>query len=297
MEDEKLFEALDKFPETIKKVDELADAVEKNNKTTTDNVAAISRAVSGQNDRLTKVETQLSALSNSITAAKNQMQKEVTVKYPPIPDVKIKHSDFTVYAEHTDAEMEKVADKVAEKVFNKKTTSNKGAKIILALCFATLFVWAIKLNNDYRDWMDRAISIGIIAGDMHPGDRGISVKEEFNKGIKERKAKKAEIKVLEEKYNKNWQNNARVFKNAISGVIEKDVVVLDFSYADVDSTSYNALVIFRLEDSEVETRAHICRDGNIYLTQDKDINTVQEADKYFRRKSWHRVGNRFDNDK
>ena len=297
MEDEKLFEALDKFPETIKKVDELADAVEKNNKTTTDNVAAISRAVSGQNDRLTKVETQLSALSNSITAAKNQMQKEVTVKYPPIPDVKIKHSDFTVYAEHTDAEMEKVADKVAEKVFNKKTTSNKGAKIILALCFATLFVWAIKLNNDYRDWMDRAISIGIIAGDMHPGDRGISVKEEFEKGFKERKAKKAEIKVLEEKYNKNWQNNARVFKNAISGVIEKDVVVLDFSYADVDSTSYNALVIFRLEDSEVETRAHICRDGNIYLTQDKDINTVQEADKYFRRKSWHRVGNRFDNDK
>lgn len=297
MEDEKLFEALDKFPETIKKVDELADAVEKNNKTTTDNVAAISRAVSGQNERLTKVETQLTVLSNSITAAKNQMQKEVTVKYPPIPDVKIKHSDFTVYAEHTDAEMEKVADKVAEKVFNKKTTSNKGAKIILALCFATLFVWAIKLNNDYRDWMDRAISIGIIAGDMHPGDRAISVKEEFNKGIKERKAKKAEIKVLEEKYNKNWQNNARVFKNAISGVIEKDVVVLDFSYADVDSTSYNALVIFRLEDSEVETRAHICRDGNIYLTQDKDINTVQEADKYFRRKSWHRIGNRFDNDK
>lgn len=298
MDDEKLFEALDKFPETIKKVDELADAVAKNNKTTTDNVAAISRAVSGQNDRLTKVETQLTALSNSITAAKNQMQKEVTVKYPPIPDVKIKHSDFTVYAEHTDAEMEKVADKVAEKVLNKKSSSNKkGPKILLALCFAIVCVWAIKLNNDYRSWMNRAISIGIVAGDMHPGDRAISVKEEFEKGFKERKAKKAEIKVLEEKYNKNWQNNARVFKNAISGVIEKDVVVLDFSYADVDSTSYNALVIFRLEDSEVETRAHICRDGNIYLTQDKDINTVQEADKYFRRKSWHRIGNRFDNDK
>ena len=298
MEDEKLFEALDKFPETIKKVDELADAVSKNNKATTDNVAAISRAVSGQNDRLTKVETQLTALSNSITAVKNQMQKEVTVKYPPIPDVKIKHSDFTVYAEHTDAEMEKVADKVAEKVLNKKSSSNKkGPKFLLALCFAIVCVWAIKLNNDYRSWMNRAISIGIVAGDIHPGDRAISVKEEFEKGFKERKAKKAEIKVLEEKYNKNWQNNARVFKNAISGVIEKDVVVLDFSYADVDSTSYNALVIFRLEDSEVETRAHICRDGNIYLTQDKDINTVQEADKYFRRKSWHRIGNRFDNDK
>lgn len=298
MEDEKLFEALDKFPETIKKVDELADAVEKNNKTTTDNVAAISRAVSGQNERLTKVETQLTALSNSITAAKNQMQKEVTVKYPPIPDVKIKHSDFTVYAEHTDAEMEKVADKVAEKVLNKKSSSNKkGPKILLALCFAIVCVWAIKLNNDYRSWMNRAISIGIVAGDMHPGDRAISVKEEFEKGFKERKAKKAEIRVWEEKYNQTWKNNSKVFKRAISDVLQTDVVILDYSVADIDSTSYNALVKFRLKDSEVETRAHICKNGDIYLTQDTDINTVQEADKYFRRKSWRRMGNRFDNDK
>ena len=251
-------------------------------------------------DYVSDMKTELSSLKTSIDSAKNEMQKEVNVIYPPIPDVKIKHSDFTVYAEHTDAEIEKVAETVAEKVFKKKSTSNfytKFAEILIVMCCAIIGVFSIKQNNDYRSWMDRAISIGVIAGDMHPGDRAISVKEEFKKGHKARKAKKAEIKVWEEKYNKKWQNNARVFKNAISGVIEKDVVILDFNYADVDSTSYNALVIFRLEDSEVETRAHICRDGNIYLTQDTDINSVQEADKYFGRKSWHLIGNRFDNDK
>lgn len=300
MEDEKLFEALDKFPETIEKVDQLADAVSKNNKVTTENVAAIGRAVAGQNERLTKVESQLSSLAASIDSAKNQMQKEVTVKYPPIPDVKIKHSDFTVYAQHTDAEMDKVAEKVAEKVFKKKSTSvfsTTAAIVVLVLCFATMGLWSIKQNNDYRSWMDRAISIGIVAGDMHPGDRAIAVKEEFSKGHKARKAKKAEIKALEEKYDKHWKHNAQILKEAISDAVQKDVVVLDISLADVDSTSYNALVKFRLEDSEVETRAHICRDGNIYLTQDKDINTVQEADKYFRRKSWYLIGNRFDNGK
>ena len=294
MEDEKLFEALDKFPETIKKVDELADAVANNNKATTDNVAAISKVVSGQNEILKKVEEQLSSLETEINSAKIQMQKEVTVK-----DIEIKHTDFTVYAEHKDEEIDKVAEKVAEKVLKKKLTPDVFiiiAKVLIVLCIVIIVRCFIVTDNDYRNWMDRAITIGIVAGDMHPGDRGISVKEEFEKGRKARKAKKAEIKVLEEKYNKNWQNNAMVFKNAISGVINKDVVVLDFDY-NVDSTSYNALVKYRLENSEVETRAHICKNGDIYITQDTDINTVQDADKYFRRKSWRRMGNRFDNDK
>ena len=286
----KLYEGLDQVPGLIEnsKKQDLRD------KANAEKFKEIKEDVSG-------IKTELSSLKTSIDSAKSQMQKEVTVKYPPIPDVKIKHSDFTVYAEHTDAEIEKVAETVAEKVFKKKSTSDfytKFAKIIIVMCFAAMGVFFIKQNNDYRSWMDRAISIGIIAGDMHPGDRGISVKEEFKKGHKARKAKKAEIKVWEEKYNQTWRNKSKVFKTTISDAIQMDVVILDYSLADVDSTSYNALVKFRLKDSEVETRAHICKNGDIYLTQDTDINTVQDADKYFKRKSWRRMGNRFDdNDK
>lgn len=295
MEEDKLFEAIDKFPETIKKVDELTNAVENNNKTTTENVAAISRAVSEQNDKLSKVETQLTKLSDSITAAKNQMQKEVTVKYPPIPDVKIKQSDFTVYAKHTDDEIEKVAEIVSEKVLNKKKTDYYAVVLLVLelLCIAIMSVWTAKQRNDYRAWMDRAISVGIAAGDMHPGDRGISVKEEFSKGSKARRAKKTEIIALEEKYDECWKMNAKIFGNDISGVVQADVVVLDYSVTDVDSTSYNALVIFRPEDKETEIRAHICKNGDLYLTTDEDINTVQDADKYFKRKSWTFIGNKF----
>lgn len=283
----KLYEGLDQIPGLI----ENAKRQDLRDKANAEKFKEIKEDVSD-------MKTELSSLKTAIDSAKNKMQKEVNVIYPPIPDVKIKHSDFTVYAEHTEAEINKVADKVAEKVLNKKSSSNKkGPKILLALCFAILCVWAIKLNNDYRSWMNRAINIGVIAGDMHPGDRAISVKEEFEKGFKERKAKKAEIRVWEEKYNQTWKNNSKVFKRTISDVLQTDVVILDYSVADIDSTSYNALVKFRLKDSEVETRAHICKNGDIYLTQDTDINTVQEADKYFRRKSWRRMGNRFDNDK
>lgn len=295
MDQKILFDALEKFPETIEKVDNLADAVSMNNKTTTENVASISRAVNGQEKRLTNIETKLTTLERTVNSASTNMQKEVTVNYPSIPEVKIQHKDITVHAEHTDAEINTVANKVAEKVFQKKPKKAATEVVAAVFIFFELLIavlWTAKTDNDYRAWMDRAINVGVTAGDMHPGDRGISVKEEFNKGRKARKAKKAEIEALEDKYDKQWKNNSRILKDVISTAIQADVVVLDYSLADVDSTSYNALVKIRPAEKEDEFRAHICKNGDIYITPDKDINTVQEADKYAKRKSWTYVGNR-----
>ena len=295
MDQKELFESLDKIPKIEKAVDGLLKSVAANNKVATDSVQSISKDVGEIVNCVEGLETRLSNLETKVSTATAKMQKEVTINYPPLPAYQVKPTDVRVYATHSDNEINTIAEKIADKVDKKKKTSNfveNAALIITVLAIGVVLFTYIKNNNDYRSWMDRAITVGELAGDKHPGDRAVELRNEFKKGYKARRAKRAEIRSLEEKFDQYWKNNTRVLREVISNLVQENVEVLDYSLADVDSTSYNALVRFRLQNSDKEMRAHICKNGDVYVTADEDINTVQEADKYFKRKSWKYLGNR-----
>lgn len=292
MDEEEIFEALDKFPETVKKVDELAEAVTANNKTVSDSIQTISKTVSGLDTRMSQVEKIFTEMKKSIDSANAAMRKEVTVNIPP---VSVRKSDINFNQDPlSDAQLETMAETLAKKVSTKAKGENFLFYLLLAAMVFTVAV-AIKLlsgyKNDYRGWGARYVEVGKVAGDLHPGDRFIYIQEEFAKGRKAKKAAKALVEEQEEKYGDQYKRNIRIMSRDLTKALQDKAVILDYYVAESDSLGYEAFTIFRLADSELRKAAHMYKDGKVFLNSDEDlIQSVEVAKQHPGRKTWKNIG-------
>lgn len=293
MDEEKIFEALEKFPETVKKVDELADIVKNNSKVTSDSVKTVSSDVKGLENRMSQMEQKFSSLKSSVDTASSAMKKEVTVNVPPVTvrkgDVNITQTPLS------DSQLETMAKTLAEKT-NIKAKSENFLLIILGLATIFAVVVAIRFltayDNDYRGWGARYVEVGKVAGDLHPGDRFLYVKEEFAKGRKPRKAAKKLIEAEEEKYNDQYKGNARIMARDLTKALQDEAVVLDFFVSSSDSLGYEAFTIFRPVDNEFRLAAHLLKNGDVFINSDSDlVTTAEDAKKHPGRKTWKKMGN------
>lgn len=293
MDEEKIFEALEKFPETVKKVDELADIVKNNSKVTSDSVKTVSSDVKGLETRMSQMEQEFSSLKSAVNTASTAMKKEVTVNVPPVTvrkgDVNITQTPLS------DSQLETMAKTLAEKI-NNKGKSDKIILIILGLVIVFTAIVGIKFltayDNDYRGWGARYVEVGKVAGDLHPGDRFLYVKEEFAKGRKPRKAAKKLIEAEEEKYNDHYKSNARIMAKDLTKAIQEESVILDYFVVSTDSLGYEAFTIFRPVDKEFRLAAHLLKNGEVFINSDSDLVTAAEdAKKHPGRKTWKKMGN------
>lgn len=292
MDEEKIFEALDKFPETVKKVDELADAVTANNKTVSASVQTISKTVSGLDSRMSQMETKFTELKKSTDSANAAMRKEVTVNIPPVP---VRKSDINVNQEPlSDAQLEIMAEKLANKVNTKAKGEN-----FLFYCFLIVLVILVGLGirvftaykGDYRGWGARYVEVGKTAGDLHPGDRFVYIQEEFSKGRKAKKAAKALVEEQEDKYDEQYRRNSRIMSRDLTKALQDEAVILDYYVAESDSLGYEAFTIFRPVDSEVRIAAHMYKDGKVSINTDADlIQSAENAKQHPGRKTWRQIG-------
>lgn len=268
MEEEKIFDALDQLPE-------LVESIRINNKVNSDNINNINR--------------RLSTLENVITSAADKMQKDITVNVPP---ANVRREDLQISVRLTDTELYSIGKACAETVA-KKNTSILGLKI--ALIFAiitaigiTLLAW-ISYDSDYRGWAARYVDVAEIAGELQPEIRYIEVRDAFDAGKQSRKAIKAKIKALEEKYNDHYIHNREIITDDLSKKLMKDIVLMDYYIEAIDSTSYDAYIIYRHADKERKYAAHKQMDGTILVNTDNDLMTAKKAREYSKRKTWKKL--------
>lgn len=292
MDEEKIFEALDKFPETVKKVDELAEAVTANNKTMSASVQTISKTVSGLDSRISQMERNFTELKKSTDSANAAMRKEVTVN---VPSVSVRKSDINInQTPLSDAQLETMAETLAKKV----NTKSKGEDFLFFLLLAaTVFTVVVAImflsgyKNDYRGWGARYVEVGKTAGDLHPGDRFLYIQEEFSKGRKAKKAAKALVEEQEEKYDEEYKRNTRIMSKDLTKALQDEAVILDYYVTDSDSLGYEAFTIFRPADSELRIAAHMYKDGKVFLNTDTDlIQSAKIAKQHPGRKTWKSAG-------
>ena len=294
MDEEKMmFEALDKFPETVKKVDELADIVKNNSKVTSDSVITISNDVKGLENRMSQMEQNFSSLKSSVETASAKMKKEVSVNVPPVTvtkgDVNITQTPLS------DSQLDTMAKTLAAKVNSKSKASSLLFYVALFLSIVSLITIIIYLTGykgDYRGWGARYVEVGKVAGDLHPGDRFLYVQEEFAKGGKSKKAAKALVEKMEKKYNDQYKKNAQNISRNLTKALQDECVVLDYLLTYTDSLSYEAFAIFRPSDRELRLAAHLLRNGDVFINSDSDlITTAEDTKKHPGRKTWKKVGN------
>ena len=293
MENEMLFEALDKFPETVKKVDELADIVRNNSRVTSDSVKTVCSDVKDLETRMSQMEQKFSSLKSSVDTASSAMKKEVTVNVPPVT---VRRSDVNItQSPLSDSQLEVMAETLAKKTNNKGKNSNHfwilpGLAFLFAVAVSIMALTAY--HNDYRGWGARYAEVGKAAGDLHPGDRFLYVKEEFAKGRKPRKAAKRLIEAEEEKYNDRYRRSTRIMAMDLTKALQEEAVVLDFLVTSSDSLGYEAFTIFRPIDQEVRTAAHLLKNGDVFINSDGDlVTTAEDAKKHPGRKTWKKMGN------
>lgn len=293
MDEEKIFEALEKFPETVRKVDELADMVKNNSKVTSDSVKTVSNDVKGLENRMSQMEQKFSSLKSSVETASTAMKKGVTVNVPPVTvrkgDVNITQTPLS------DSQLDTMAKTLAVKVNSKSKASSLLFYVSLFLVIVSLITMIIYLTGykgDYRGWGARYVEVGKVAGDLHPGDRFLYVQEEFSKGGKAKKAAKALVEEMEEKYNDQYKKNTRIMSRDLTRALQDECVVLDYFLTYTDSLSYEAFIIFRPSDQEVRLAAHLLKNGDVFINSDSDlITTAVDAKKHPGRKTWKKVGN------
>lgn len=283
-DEEKVFEALFYLPGIAEKVEALDKTIKANNKTVSDNVRAISTTVIDLEGRLSNLERALSSFKVSVDTAVCAMKKEVTVKVPPVTITQEKLSN---------EELETMAEILAEKNKKKKRDIWSG---LMAISFIFMIIIGVKAeinyNNDYRGWGARYVKVGMTAGDLHPGDRFLSVKQSFSNGRKSRRAMKRRVEAEEEKYNEQYRKNARLLSRDITNALQEESVVLDYYVVKVDSLSYEAFVILRPVDQETRIAAHILKNGDVYINWDSDIvTTAEEAKNHPGRRTWKKMGN------
>ncbi|MBR0300755.1 MAG: hypothetical protein IJQ93_10620 [Bacteroidales bacterium] len=292
MDEEKIFEALDKFPETVKKVDELAEAVTANNKTVSASVQTISKTVSGLYTRMSQMERNFSEMKKSADSANAAMRKEVTVNVPP---VSVRKSDINInQTPLSDAQLETMAETLAKKTDSKAKGGNFLFYAFLALMAFMAFSAILFLSgykNDYRGWGARYVEVGKVAGDLHPGDRFVYIQEEFSKGRKAKKAAKALVEEQEEKYGDQYKRNVRIMSRDLTKALQDEAVILDYYVAEADTLGYEAFTIFRPVDSEIRIAAHMYKDGKVFLNSDADlVQSAEVAKQHPGRKTWKSVG-------
>lgn len=297
MDEDKIFEALDKFPETVRKVDELAETVRNNIQVTSDSIKTVSSDVKGLNSRMSQMEQRLCYLKNSVDSASSAMKKEVTVTIPPVT---VQKSDLNITQKPlSDSQINDIADKVAkqaaEKLYPKKIRNiilwGSWIVMIIFIVFICTMKW-LDYDDDYRGWGARYVEVGRAAGDLHPGDRFLYVKEEFAKGRKFRNAAKKLIEAAEEKYDNLYRNNTRIISGNLTKALKEEVVVLDYDLVVSDSLGYEAFTIYRPEDKDVRHAAHINKNGDVLVTEDSDlITSASKARKHPGRSTWKKKGN------
>lgn len=293
MDEEKIFEALEKFPETVKKVDELADIVKNNSTVTSDSVKTVSNDVKGLENRMSQMEQKFSSLKFSVDTASTEMKKEVTVNVPPVTvrkgDVNITQTPLS------DSQLEIMSKTLAEKTNSKLKAGNSLFYVALGTMVFMLVSGIIFLagyKGDYRGWGARYVEVGKVAGDLHPGDRFLYVQEEFTKGMKHRRAAKKLIEAEEEKYNDQYRNNARKMSRDLTKALQDEAIVLDYVVTSSDSLGYEAFTLFRPSDQEFRLAAHLLKNGDVFINSDSDLVTAAEdAKKHPGRKTWKKVGN------
>lgn len=293
MDEEKIFEALEKFPETVKKVDELADIVKNNSKVTSDSVKTVSNDVSGLEKRMSQMEQKFSSLKSSVDTASSAMRKEVTVRVDPVT---VKKGDVNITQDPlSDSQLNTMAETLAKKVNSKNRAGNflfYAALTAMLFSMVTAIIFLTGYKGDYRGWGARYVEVGKIAGDLHPGDRFLYVQKEFTKGMKHRRAAKKLIEAEEEKYNDQYKNNARKMSRDLTKALQDEAIVLDYVVTSSDSLGYEAFTIFRPSDQEFRLAAHFLKNGDVFINSDSDLVTAAEdAKKHPGRKTWKKVGN------
>lgn len=278
MEEEKIFEALDRFPEIVEKVDKISETVENNNRTTTNNVAIISRGINELTTKLRSIESMIKSVHEASTSTQTAQAKPAEV-----------HVTTELSQEDKEEIVRLSIKESAKQTLWTKICSFVPLVILLVLAYFGAMIYD-HFTDNYLQWAERAVNVAEAAGDMHPGDRGVAVIEEFKKGKKAREAKKAEIRALEEKYNENWRNNASILKLELEQLLQKEIKVLDFDARQVEGKGYEALIIFRYSDSEKEYRAMRYMTGHVMVSEDTDINTRLQAITFKKRPSWIDVG-------
>ena len=278
MDEDKLFEIFDKIPEINDKVSELIEAVKHTDKNQTDSVASISRGINELTTKLRSIESMIKSVHEASKSTQTAQAKPAEVH---------------VTTELSQEDKEEIV-RLSIKESSKQTLWTKICSfvplvILLVLAYFGAMIYD-HFTDNYLQWTERAVNVAEAAGDMHPGDRGVAVIEEFKRGKTAREAKKAEIRALEEKYNENWRNNASVLKLELEQLLQKEIKVLDYDARQVEGKGYEALIIFRYSDSEKEYRAMRYMTGHVMVTEDTDINTRLQAITFKKRPSWIDVG-------
>lgn len=261
-----------------------------------DSIAGIAGKVIGLERKYTELKTgeklsgemlerHLAETTNAVGSAVNKAFETNSVKVevpPPLP-AKLSKEDSEKLER-----LEKNLEPKVVRCHDRLTCAIATLMGIVSMIFASADVWYH--DNDYKAWAARYVEMSELAGDMHPGDKYIYIRDEFRKGRKERRAARLLVKSEEQRLEPR-RSNISFFKEKLSELLQRDVVILDYETADIDEEkrTYKALVIFREPDSEKQYRALFTKEGDVFVTADTDIHTLRQAEKYLGRKEWRKM--------